>query len=141
MTRSALYHGTCMKISLLLSALALMAVLALSRQDGPNLPDGEGKDLVADACANCHDLARVAAYTGTEEDWAGVVYTMRARGLALTPEENEQIVAYLAKSFPPPAKEAADSADKGNAKGKEKGKAPEPANPPAPPSDTPAPIK
>jgi mono/diheme cytochrome c family protein len=96
-----------MKISLLLSALALTVVLALSGQDGPDLPDGEGKDLVTDRCAGCHGLDRVAAYKGTEEDWGGVVYTMIGRGLVVTPEENEQIVAYLAKNFPPPAKKAA----------------------------------
>jgi mono/diheme cytochrome c family protein len=96
-----------MKISLLLSALALTAVLALSGQDGQDLPDGEGKDLVADRCSGCHGLDQVAAYKGTEEDWGGVVYTMRQRGLVVTPEENEQIVAYLAKNFPPPAKKPA----------------------------------
>lgn len=96
-----------MKISLLLGALALTAVLALSGQDGPDLPDGEGKDLVADRCSGCHGLDQVAAYKGTEEDWGNVVYTMRQRGLVVTPEENEQIVAYLAKNFPPPAKKAA----------------------------------
>ncbi len=97
-----------MKISLLLGALALTAVLALSGQDGQDLPDGEGKDLVTDLCAGCHGLDQVASYKGTEEDWRGVVYTMRQRGLVVTPEENEQIVAYLAKNFPPPAKEGAD---------------------------------
>lgn len=96
-----------MKISLLLSALALTVVLALSGQDGPDLPDGEGKDLVTGLCTGCHGLEQVAAYKGTEEDWGGVVYTMRARGLDVTPEETELIVAYLAKSFPPPAKKAA----------------------------------
>lgn len=96
-----------MKISLLLSSLALTAVLALSGQGGPGLPDGEGKDLVTDFCAGCHGLDRVAAYKGTEEDWGGVVYTMRARGLEVTPEETQQIVAYLTKNFPPPAKKAA----------------------------------
>jgi cytochrome c5 len=203
-----------MKISLLLSVLALTAVLALSGQDGPDLPDGEGKDLVADRCAGCHELDRVVAYKGTEEDWGGVVYTMRQRGLEVTPEENEQIVAYLAKNFPPPAKkpaaplpdgegkdlvmdhcagchdlarveahtgtkddwegvvkymislglaatpeedarmvvylaknfpppakEGADPPDKGNAKGNGKGKEPEPAKPATPPSDTPAPTQ
>jgi cytochrome c5 len=105
-----------MKVSLLLSALALTAVLALSGQDGPELPDGEGKDLVADACAGCHDLARVAAYKGTEEDWGGVVYTMRARGLDVTPEDTEKIVAYLAKSFPPAPKKAAAPLPDGDGK-------------------------
>ncbi len=100
-----------MKISLLLSALALTVVLALSGQDGPNLPDGEGKDLVTGYCMGCHGLEQVVAYKGTEEDWAGLVYTMRQRGLDVTPEENEQIVAYLAKSFPPAKKAVAPLPD------------------------------
>jgi len=93
-----------MKISLLLGALALMAALALVGQD---LPDGAGKELVANACTSCHGLDRVVAYKGAEEDWGSVVYTMRQRGLELTSEESDQIVAYLAKSFPPPPKKAA----------------------------------
>jgi len=115
-----------MKISLLLSALALTAVLALFGQDGPELPDGKGKDLVTDVCSGCHDLARIPAYKGTQ-DWGVVVYSMRQRGLALKPEETEEIVAYLAKNFPL-AKEG-------------KGKAPEPAKPATPQSNTPAPTQ
>lgn len=104
-----------MKISLLLSVLALTTVLALFGQNGPDLPDGKGKDLVTELCAECHGLDKITAYTGTQ-DWGVVVYTMRTRGLVLKPEETEQIVAYLAKNFPP-----------GGAKGKGNGKAPEPA--------------
>jgi len=103
-----------MKISLLLSALALTAVFALSGQD---LPDGEGKDLVADRCSGCHGLDQVAAYKGTEEEWGAVVYTMRQRGLVVTPEENDQIVAYLAKNFPPPPKKPAAPLPDGEGKG------------------------
>jgi cytochrome c5 len=95
-----------MKISLLLSALALTAVLALYGQESHGFPDGEGKELVTNTCAGCHELDRVAAHTGDQEDWGGVVYSMRQRGLELTPEDTERIVAYLAKSFPPPAKKA-----------------------------------
>lgn len=105
-----------MKISLLLGALALTTVLALSGQDGPNLPDGEGRDLVTGLCTGCHGLAQVAAYKGTEEDWGGVVYTMRARGLDATPEEADQIVAYLAKSFPPAPKKVAAPLPDGDGK-------------------------
>jgi hypothetical protein len=36
--------------------------------------------------------------------------------LDVTPEENEQIVAYLAKSFPPPAKKAAAPLPEGDGK-------------------------
>ena len=104
---SGLYHQSYMRISLFLSALALTAVLALPGQDGPSFPDGEGKDLVTGYCVACHALDQVAAYQGTQEDWEGVVYTMRQRGLEVTPEESQQIVAYLAKSFPPPAKKTA----------------------------------
>jgi cytochrome c5 len=96
-----------MKISLLLSALALTAVFALSGQDSRELPDGAGKDLVTELCTGCHGLDQVAAFKGTEEDWGGLVYTMRQRGLDVTPEQNDQIVAYLAKSFPAAAKKAA----------------------------------
>ena len=110
------YHESRMKISLLLSALALTAVLALSGQDAPVLPDGEGKDLVTELCVACHGLEQISAFKGTEEDWGGVVYTMRQRGLDVTPEMNDQIVAYLAKSFPPAAKKVAAPLPDGDGK-------------------------
>jgi mono/diheme cytochrome c family protein len=105
-----------MKFSLLLSALALTAVFALSGQDRPDgeskdLPDGEGMDLVADRCTGCHELEQVTSHTGTRDDWGGVVYAMAGHGLEVTPEETEQIVAYLAKHFPPPKKAVAPLPD------------------------------
>jgi len=73
------------------------------------LPEGEGKDLVMERCTGCHDLARVEDHSGTKSDWEGVVQYMISLGLAAKPEQDARIVAYLAKNFPPPAKEGSKS--------------------------------
>jgi hypothetical protein len=111
---------------------------AAAKKVAAPLPEGDGKNLVMDRCAGCHDLVRVEDHTGTKDDWEGVVKYMISLGMAAKPEEDARIVAYLAKNFPPPSKEGADPAGKGNVTGKEKSKAPEPAKPATPPSDTPA---
>jgi mono/diheme cytochrome c family protein len=108
-----------MKIFVLSSALTLSAVLVLSGQESPDpsqqFPAGEGRDLVMEVCAGCHGLEQITATTGTRDDWGGVVYSMGARGLDVTPEETELIVAYLAKNFAP-AKKAAVTIPDGEGK-------------------------
>lgn len=63
------------------------------------LPDGPGKDLVADACTQCHTLDRIVRQHMDATGWKGTVEDMETRGLDLSPADEASIVAYLAAHF------------------------------------------
>jgi len=64
------------------------------------LPDGEGKDLTAQLCGTmCHNLQKTVVSRKTPKEWEKTVYDMVARGAQIFPDEAEQIIKYLSKSF------------------------------------------
>ena len=65
------------------------------------LPDAEAKQMVIELCGtSCHNLQKVVTSRKTDKEWERSVYDMVSRGAQIFPEEAEQIVNYLAKSFP-----------------------------------------
>jgi virginiamycin B lyase len=70
------------------------------------LPEGDGKKLVAARCTACHDLERFIGFHMPREDWAFTIRRMRARMRTakirdLRPEEAKLAIDYLSTSFPP----------------------------------------
>ena len=65
------------------------------------MPDGEGKDVTAQLCGTCHNMQKTVVSRKTPQEWERTVYDMIARGAQIFPDEAEQIIKYLAKSFPP----------------------------------------
>ena len=70
------------------------------------LPEGDGKKLVAARCTACHDLERFIGFHMPREDWTFTIRRMRARMRTakirdLTPEEAKLAIDYLSTSFPP----------------------------------------
>jgi cytochrome c5 len=63
------------------------------------LPDGPGKDLVAERCALCHNLERVVAVKRERKAWPVIVADMLAQGAPATTEEAKTISDYLAANF------------------------------------------
>lgn len=64
------------------------------------MPEGEGKDVTAQLCGTCHNLQKVVVSRKNPQEWERSVYDMVARGAQIFPDEAEQIIKYLAKSFP-----------------------------------------
>jgi mono/diheme cytochrome c family protein len=64
-----------------------------------SLPDGPGKDLVANNCVVCHGLDRVAAAKRTESDWDSVLSRMQFMGAPVSADDKQTIAAYLDKNF------------------------------------------
>jgi streptogramin lyase len=69
-----------------------------------DLPEGDGKALVAEKCASCHDLRRVVVKRSNRDHWAHTVARMRTRmSVASIPDLSEQettkIVDYLVGHF------------------------------------------
>ncbi len=96
-------------------ALSLLLTAALAPSRAQNLPDGKGKELVADYCSACHGLDSVTSQRADKDGWETIVAYMVSRGMTATNEEVATIVAYLAKAFPPapaPAKPKAEGKQK-----------------------------
>lgn len=77
------------------------AAIAFSAAQEAKLPDGEGKDLVADRCTICHSLDRIVETRTSKAGWEGIVKQMLAEGVPLESEEIPVVVNYLAKNFGP----------------------------------------
>jgi cytochrome c5 len=90
-----------MKRLLLASGLALAASTQLGAQTA--LPAGEGRDLVATACSQCHTLSVIISVHDGPVGWKRHVYNMVLRGTQLTPREADTVIQYLVANFGPGA--------------------------------------
>ena len=97
-------------ISLLLLGLCVstMAAATPAPSDTPatqaptgDLPPGPGHDLIERACSSCHSATIVTHQRLDREGWTDLVYQMADRGALVSDAELEQIIEYLAQSFPP----------------------------------------
>jgi virginiamycin B lyase len=65
------------------------------------LPDGDAKQLVTDACSACHSLTNITNSQGhTPEEWKTTVAMMLNVGAAVPPEQVDVLTNYLIKNFP-----------------------------------------
>jgi cytochrome c5 len=65
------------------------------------LPPGDGRDLVATACSQCHSPVIVTRVREGEAGWTRHVHNMITRGAQLTPTEASRAIAYLTDHFGP----------------------------------------
>lgn len=83
----------------------------LAQRGGVQLPPGEGRELVAAACSQCHGLQTIAAMRDGQMGWKVYVYDMILRGAQLNAREADTVLQYLVKNFgansPKPASTAA----------------------------------
>ena len=75
-------------------------------KDAKDLPEGEGKALVAQFCSSCHDVQRIAVNRSDLDHWQHTVTRMRTRMVTanipdLTEEQYQGIVKYLSTTFAP----------------------------------------
>jgi cytochrome c5 len=84
-------------------AALLLANGTAFRAQGPALPAGEGRDLVATACSQCHSLGVILAGHDGPVGWKRHVYNMVLRGAQLAPHEADTVIAYLVANFGPGA--------------------------------------
>jgi cytochrome c5 len=94
-----------------IGALATAPAAAQQQQHAYPLPPGEGREIVAIACTQCH---APSAFTDLREDaeaWRHQVYDMVLRGAQVGPGDIDTVVHYLAINFgpginvPPPMRE------------------------------------
>jgi len=88
-----------------LFALAIIVAASPSRAQNANpLPEGDGRDLVAVACSQCHYLGTIAKIRDGEAGWRLYVSNMVLRGAQLTGPEVDKVVDYLALNMGPGAR-------------------------------------
>ena len=86
-----------------LGALAAFfaATSPLMAQTRGSLPDGEGRDIVAVTCSQCHALNPIMAMREGAPGWRRHVHNMVLRGAQLRPSEIETVINYLTANFGP----------------------------------------
>ncbi len=82
------------------AALTLSAIPTLAQQPGA-LPPGDGRDIVAVACTQCHAPDAFAHLRQGQEAWRRQVYDMILRGAQIQPADIDHAVGYLTASFGP----------------------------------------
>ena len=87
-------------VSRLVAAL-LLASAPASAQPASPLPPGDGRDIVASACTQCHPLTVILAMRDGPVGWKRHVDTMVMKGAQLTPHDADTLLAYLDANFGP----------------------------------------
>ncbi len=88
-------------LSSLVAALWLAVAPAAAQQPANALPPGEGRDIVASACTQCHPLTVILALRDGPVGWKRHVDTMVMKGAQLTPHDADTLLAYLDTNFGP----------------------------------------
>ena len=84
-----------------LCAAALAIAIAMPACAQGALPPGEGGDLLATACSQCHALNVIRSMRNGAEGWKRHVENMVTRGAQLNAREADMVVAYLVANFGP----------------------------------------
>lgn len=64
-----------------------------------SLPEGEGREIVADVCSQCHGLVYITDSRRTAAQWQYIVSMMIALGAPLQPEEIGPVIQYLVENL------------------------------------------
>lgn len=92
------------KLSALAGFLILVSGLLYGQEATPkDLPPGDGREVIAVACTQCHSLAPIMMMRDGTAGWKRFVQNMILRGAQLTPQESDTVVQYLASNFGPGA--------------------------------------
>jgi mono/diheme cytochrome c family protein len=83
------------------AALSLAAAAPLHAQTAPALPPGEGRDLVAVACTQCHGLNTIVQIRDGAAGWRQFVNYMIMKGAQVSDREVDTVVQYLTANFGP----------------------------------------
>lgn len=83
--------------AILLLWIAALGLQGVSAQD--DLPEGKGKELIENTCAECHGLDKLVTRLRTKDEWRKLVTTMVSKGATLAGSETETVIDYLFANF------------------------------------------
>ena len=88
-------------IKICLSLVAALApAIASGQQTASPLPEGAHRDTVQRACSTCHSVQMFTGRRMDRQQWGATVSNMIGRGAKISDDEFDQIVSYLATTFP-----------------------------------------
>jgi mono/diheme cytochrome c family protein len=87
------------RLCVLLTA-CMVPLIARGQAPGALLPEGMHRDTVQRACSTCHNVQMFAGRRMSRQQWGATVSNMIGRGAKISDDEFDQIVAYLATTFP-----------------------------------------
>jgi competence protein ComEA len=92
-----------MKLVRMMIPVVLLSLVFVGQTGGTmqqqELPEGEGKELFANKCSQCHVVEYATAHRRTRGQWNGVLNEMIEMGAVLSDDQKTTIVAYLTKNF------------------------------------------
>ncbi len=88
-----IFFGFCL-------GLLILLVVGCSQAADPEPTAHPGKSILNQKCVQCHDISRVKNYQDDPEGWAMTVDRMVMLGTELSDEQYEQLVDYLALTYP-----------------------------------------
>ena len=80
--------------------MRILLCLGLVSLAWAELPNAPGKPAVLKVCGTCHTAEMVAGRAMNRDQWSAEVADMIAKGAKGTPAEFDQVIAYLAATFP-----------------------------------------
>ncbi len=91
-----------MRMSVFGAAMAVcLASIPAHAQNAPVLPPGEGRDIVAVACTQCHALTPLVSMRDGPVGWPRHVHHMVLRGAQVPPNDIATVLNYLNTNFGP----------------------------------------
>jgi len=87
-------------VFVLVAALGAASVPLRAQQDN-GLPPGDGRDIVAATCSQCHSLNAITQLREGPAAWRHQVFDMVERGAQVSPSEIDVVVNYLTMHFGP----------------------------------------
>ncbi len=84
-----------------LALSCILGITALALRADVELPQGPGKDILENACEECHGIERITEKAWTKDKWRATVKDMVSRGAVLKQEEIDTLVDYLSTYFGP----------------------------------------
>lgn len=67
-----------------------------------DLPEAPNKALVVSKCTRCHASQIFSSHRQTSKAWDETISQMQAKGLVLTDDEYDKVLAYLSTNLAPP---------------------------------------
>jgi len=92
-------HARRATLSILLLPATLLCLASLASPQA-QLPDGDAKQIVQNACAACHGLNTVTSAGHTREEWVTVLHMMVNVGAPVPQDQFAAVTDYLTKNFP-----------------------------------------
>ena len=75
------------------------ASVAFATGQAVQLPDGEGKKILENACTSCHGIDGTVGQKLSKEAWEGLVTSMISNGAQVDTKDYPVLIDYLVKNF------------------------------------------